>query len=121
MNTIITYVKFAVFAVSTAAFSPQLLADGQSAEDIANAVSDHTYQGSMTESAFTEYYAPDGTIKGKNYTGKWRTEDNKMCFQYGDNAENCWSVETRDSSMTMIKDGVVDGIGMLVEGNVNGF
>ncbi|MBX2869084.1 MAG: hypothetical protein KTR18_10430 [Acidiferrobacterales bacterium] len=98
-----------------------LLAQGLSAEEIAKSVSDHTYQGSMTDSAFAEYYAPDGSIHGKNYSGKWRTEDNKMCFQYGDKAENCWDIETRDSSMTMIKDGVVDGNGMLVKGNVHGY
>ena len=22
---------------------------------------------------YTEYYAPDGTVKGKDYTGKWRS------------------------------------------------
>lgn len=121
MNTTKNYTRAAVIAISTVIFSPALLAGQQSAEEIANAVSDHTYQGSMTDNAFAEYYAPDGTIRGKNYTGKWRTEANKMCFQYGDKPENCWAVETRDSSMTMIKDGVVDGSGMLVEGNVNGF
>ncbi len=107
--------------VLVCAFPGKLLAEGLTADEIAKSVSDHTYQGSMTDSAFAEYYAPDGSIRGKNYSGKWRTEDNKMCFQYGDKPENCWKVETRDSSMTMIKDGVVDGNGMLVKGNVNGF
>ncbi len=99
----------------------QLLASDLTAEEIANSVSDHTYQGSMTDNAFAEYYAPDGTIHGKSYKGKWRTEDGKMCFQYGEKPENCWAIETRDSSMTMIKQGVVDGNGMLIEGNVHGY
>lgn len=66
------------------------LAENLSAEQIASAVTDRTYQGSMTDNAFAEYYAEDGSIRGKDYSGKWRTEENTMCFQYGDSAENCW-------------------------------
>lgn len=92
-------------------------ADPLSADDIASAVSDRTYQGSMIESAFAEYYAADGSIRGKDYTGKWRTEDDTMCFQYGDSDEKCWNVIINGPAMTLIKDGQVDGSGMLVDGN----
>ncbi len=95
--------------------------DEPTAAEIVDAVSDRTYQGSMTKNAFVEYYGPDGSIKGKNYAGKWRVENNSMCFQYGDKAENCWEVEIRDTAMTMIKDGKVDGNGMLIKGNPHNF
>ena len=96
-------------------------ADGLSAEEIAAAVSDRTYQGSMTEDAFAEYYAADGSIRGKDYEGAWRTEDGTMCFTYGDGEETCWGVLLNGPAMTLLKDGVVDGSGMLVEGNPHGF
>ena len=91
------------------------------AEDISAAVSDHTYQGSMTKSAFVEYYNADGTIKGKGYSGKWRTVDGAMCFQYGEKPETCWNVTLDGPSMVMFKDSKVDGNGMLIKGNPNKF
>jgi len=91
------------------------------ADQINQAVSDHTYQGSMTDVSFAEYYQADGNIKGKGYTGKWRVEENTMCFQYGDNPEKCWQVELNGPAMTLYKDGKVDGSGMLVSGNPNEF
>jgi len=96
-------------------------ADTYAAADIAAAVSDRTYQGSMTENAFAEYYAADGSIRGKDYVGKWRTEDNTMCFQYGDSEEKCWSVIINGPALTLVKDGEVDGSGMLVDGNPHQF
>ena len=89
--------------------------------EITAAVSDKTYQGSMLKDAFAEYYAPDGTIKGKNYSGKWRVTDGTMCFQYGDKPERCWDVRVEGPSMTMYRDGKVDGNGMLVDGNPHKF
>ena len=65
--------------------TPLLAGDMPSAQEIADAVSDHTYQGSMSAggSGFSEYYAADGSIRGADYTGTWRTEDGVMCFNYG--------------------------------------
>ena len=93
------------------------------AEKIANAVSDHTYQGSMSSagSGFAEYYAADGTIRAKGYSGKWRTEDGKMCFKYGDKPERCFGIQINGPSIVMLKDGKIDGNGMLIRGNPNKF
>lgn len=91
------------------------------ADDIKVAVSDRTYQGSMTMDAFTEYYHADGKISGKDYSGRWRAMDGKMCFQYGTKPETCWDVEIEDSAMTMFKAGSVDGNGMLIKGNPYNF
>ena len=91
------------------------------ADEIKASVSDHTYQGSMTDAGFVEYYQSDGTIKGEGYSGKWRVLDDTMCFQYGDKPENCWKVAIEGPAMTMYKDGNVDGNGMLIKGNPNDF
>ena len=112
-----------VIAASLATWAPVKAGESLTAADITAAVSDHTYQGSMTKaaSAFSEYYQPDGIIKGKGYSGKWRVVDGAMCFQYGDKPETCWNVEINGPSMVMFKDGKVDGNGMLIKGNAHNF
>jgi len=92
-------------------------AQSLSAEDISAAISDKTYQGSMTVDRFAEYYAADGSIRGDGYTGEWRAEDDTLCFRYGEAAETCWGVIINGPAMTLLKDGEVDGSGMLVDGN----
>ena len=122
LNTLKLILTATVLSLATIWLSATALADETStAEQISHAVSDHTYQGSMTDSSFAEYYQADGTIKGKDYTGKWRTEDNVMCFQYGDSPEKCWEVKLDGAAMTLYKEGVVDGSGMLVSGNPHNF
>lgn len=89
-----------------------------SAKTISDAVSDHSYQGSMSEanSGFNEYYAPDGTIHGKDYEGQWTTRDGEMCFAYG--AEpTCYQVSLDGPSMVLRQDDVIKGNGMLIQGN----
>ena len=87
------------------------------ADEIAVAVGDKTYQGSMTADAFAEYYAEDGTIRGNGYTGRWRSTDDMLCFSYGDDSETCWGVIINGPAMTLLKDGKPDGSGMLIDGN----
>lgn len=93
-------------------------ASGPSAEAIADAVSNHSYQGSMSEanSGFNEYYAADGTIHGKGYKGEWTTKDGEMCFAYGD-APTCYDVSIDGPSMVLRQDGAIKGNGMLIPGN----
>ena len=125
MNTA-TFAKMIFAATATAALlaiTPASAADAPTADEIKKAVSDHTYQGSMSAAAsgFAEYYAADGSIKAKDYSGKWRADDGVMCFQYGDSAERCFGVEIQGPSMIMIKGDKIDGNGMLIPGNVNNF
>lgn len=98
-------------------------ADEPSADEIADAVSDHTFQGSMSkaDSTFAEYYSSDGSIRADGYSGKWRTEDGAMCFQYGSDPERCFQVKLRGPSMEMYNDGKLDGNGMLIDGNPSDF
>jgi len=95
--------------------------DGPTKAVIEAAVSNKTYQGSMLDNGFAEYYDPSGNIRGKNYTGKWRAADGMMCFQYGDTAEKCFEVQIDGPAMTMYKNGKIDGNGILVDGNPQKF
>ncbi|WP_449287004.1 hypothetical protein [Marinobacter sp. PE14] len=89
-----------------------------SAEEISQAVSDHSYQGSMStaNSAFNEYYAPDGAIHGVDYKGEWTTQKGEMCFAYGQEP-TCYAVSIDGPSMVLRQDGVIKGNGMLIQGN----
>jgi hypothetical protein len=91
-------------------------------DQIKAAISGNTVQGSMMASgAYTEFYAADGTIKGKDYAGKWRVNGDTMCFAYGTDPENCWQVRLSGSAVTWVKDGKDDGTGTIVSGNPNNF
>ncbi len=123
MTTLHSFGKYAAAALLVGAMgAPALAGDPPSAQEISDAVSDHTYQGSMSGggSGFSEYYAPDGSIRGVDYTGNWRTEDGIMCFNYGE-GDRCFGVTIDGPSMVMYKDGKIDGNGMLVPGNPNNF
>lgn len=102
-----------ILLLSPALGTAQELAAGE----IAAAISDKTYQGSMTADAFAEYYARDGTIKGDGYTGQWRAKDDMLCYRYGEDPEQCWGVIINGPAMTLLKDGQPDGSGMLIDGN----
>ena len=97
-------------------------AETASGEQIMSAISGNTVQGSMLASgAYTEFYAADGIIKGKDYSGKWRVDGDKMCFAYGTDPESCWNVMIDADQVSWVKDGTVDGTGTIVEGNPNNF
>jgi hypothetical protein len=90
-------------------------------DQIRAAISDSTVQGNMMSGPYAEYYAPDGTIRGKDYTGRWTIEDDAMCFAYQDTPKECWSVELNGDQVRWIKDGASQGTGTIVKGNANGF
>ncbi len=66
-------------------------------------------------------YAPDGTIKGKDYTGRWSVEGDSMCFLYQDTPKACLNVEISGDQVRWIKNGASQGTGTIVKGNANGF
>jgi len=47
----------------------------------------------------------------------WRAEPGTPCFAYEGAEEQCWGVLINGPAMTLLKDGEVDGSGMLVDGN----
>ena len=91
-------------------------------DQIQQMIGGNTVQGSMLDgSRYTEFYAADGTIRGNGYTGSWRVNENQMCFKYGEDPENCWSVEIKGDQVSWIVDGKKDGTGTIVTGNPNEF
>ena len=107
----------ALLAFSAPAFA-ETMATGA---EISAAISGKTVQGSMAEAGvYTEFYAADGTIKGKDYTGKWTVEGDTMCFSY-DDAPDCWNMRLKGDAVTWVQDGKDGGTGTIVAGNPNGF
>ena len=101
-----------------AASAAEMLTD----EQIRALVAGNTVQGAMVATgAYVEFYQADGTIKGKDYTGVWGIDGDKMCFQYGSDPKSCWQVARDGDAVQWIKDGKVDGTGTVVKGNPNHF
>jgi hypothetical protein len=95
-----------------------------SGPEITKLVSGNTVQGSMQDSgAYSEYYDEDGTIKGKDYTGKWTVESDTMCFVYkAADPKMCWSVAVNNGEVSWVDAaGKVDGTGAVVKGNPNNY
>ena len=100
---------------------PAFAQDAAKGDAILAAISGNTVQGAMVSSgAYTEFYAADGAIKGKDYTGKWTIDADKMCFDYGE-AIACFGVRLNGDQLTWVADGKDDGTGTIVAGNPNGF
>lgn len=99
-----------------------LAGEALSGDKIKALVSDATVEGKMNDGmAYAEYYDADGTIKGKDYTGKWTVEGDSMCFVYGADPKKCYQIgETADGIEWML-DGKVDGTGKVTKGNVKNF
>jgi len=109
------------FAALLALSAPALAETVATGVEISAAISDNTVQGSMSATgAYSEFYGADGAIKGKDYTGTWTVEGDKMCFNYGE-APDCWNVRIAGDAVTWVQDGVDGGTGTIVAGNPNGF
>ncbi len=102
--------------------TPAVAQDMASGAAISAAISGNTVQGSMSASgAYTEFYADDGTIKGKDYAGNWSIDGNKMCFAYGTDPTTCWAVQISNDQVTWVGDGGPEGTGTILAGNPNSF
>jgi hypothetical protein len=113
--------RFATTLVLSALAFPAMAQTLATGAEITAAISGNTVQGSMTASgAYTEFYAADGAIKGKDYAGTWTVEGDTMCFNYGDGPD-CWGVRIDGESVTWVQNGVDGGTGTIVAGNPNGY
>lgn len=91
--------------------------DTLSGSEIEALIAGNTVGGTMEDSGeYAEFYAADGTIHGDGYTGEWSVEDDAMCFDYGDGA-SCYEIAADGNQVEWIKDGEVDGTGMVSDGN----
>lgn len=109
-------------AVTSLLFAtPCLAQDLATGSAIRSAISGNTVQGSMVQSGvYTEFYAEDGTIKGDGYSGKWKIEQDTMCFTY-DAEQTCLEARVDGDQITWVKNNEDDGTGTIVPGNPNGF
>ena len=107
----------AVFAlVALPAFADSLATGDQ----IKAAVAGNTVQGSMLDSgAYTEFYAADGVIKGKDYTGTWTVEADKMCFAYGTDPATCFGLKLAGDQVIWVGASGDEGTGTILPGNPN--
>ncbi len=101
---------------------PASAQDLASAEAIRAALVGNTVQGSMVASGgFTEYYAPDGAIRGPDYSGEWSISGNRMCFGYDGNPASCWAVRVTGRSVVWVGAGGDEGTGTILPGNPNNY
>ena len=54
---------------------------------------------------WSEYYQPDGTIRGRSehgtMQGKWTVSGSEMCFDYvGSGAASCWTISVEGNEIT---------------------
>ena len=84
--------------------------------DLPGVVSNRTFRGVDGQSQYSEYYAPDGTLRGKSgtetYSGSWKVVGEQLCFNYPGNANetDCYAVFKNGDVITW-----VDANGELVE------
>jgi uncharacterized Zn ribbon protein len=97
-------------------------ADMAKGDQILAAISGNTVQGSMDASgAYTEFYAADGTVFGKDYKAKWSVEGDTMCWVYDGSPKDCWGAELSGDQVKWVKDGKAQGTGTVLKGNPNDF
>ena len=95
-----------------------------SGPEVAQMISGNTVEGTMAAGGpYREFYLPDGTIRGSNYDGRWSVVDDTLCFTYdAATPPQCWSARiNRSGEISWIKNGVVDGNGIVQPGNPANF
>ena len=100
---------------------PAFAQDVATGDAITAAISGNTVQGSMVSSGvYSEFYGADGVIKGKDYSGKWTIDADKMCFDYSEGV-TCFGVRIAGDQVTWVGEKGDEGTGTIVAGNANGF
>ncbi|WP_070987409.1 hypothetical protein [Halofilum ochraceum] len=114
----IAFIATALVLMSAAAHASEHGEDNTlNGSEIRSLIAGNTVTGSMSSGQdYAEFYAEDGTIHGRDYTGEWSIQDDKMCFDYGDGA-TCYEVAADGDTVTWVLDGKADGTGVVREGN----
>lgn len=95
-----------------------------SGAEVAQMIAGNTVEGSMASGGpYREFYLPDGTIRGSNYDGRWSVVEDTVCFTYdAATPAQCWSARINQSGeISWIKNGIVDGNGIVQPGNPANF
>jgi hypothetical protein len=94
-----------------------------SGEEIRQEIIGNTVDGQMG-SPFTEFYSPDGAIKGVSgegrYEGSWSIDKDMLCLVYSE-PFGCRRIGLAGDVVSFItEDGEADGSGTLIKGNPDG-
>jgi hypothetical protein len=83
------------------------------------------------EHGWSEYYQPDGTIRGRSVhadgkehpmQGKWTVSGSEMCFDYvGSGDAGCWTISVEGNEITYHRKGKDDVMAKLLKGNPKDF
>ena len=115
-------IRQALVALSIFTALPAVAQDLATGDAITATIAGNTVTGSMSDaSGYTEFYTADGTIKGKDYTGTWTVEADKMCFVYGTDPATCFGVKIAGDQVTWVNDTSDAGTGTIQPGNPNNF
>ncbi len=95
-----------------------------SGPEIAQMIAGNTVEGTMAAGGpYREFYLPDGTLRGSNYDGRWSVVADTLCFTYdATTPAQCWSARiSRADEISWIRNGIVDGNGVVQPGNPANF
>lgn len=111
-----------ILAASGSAIGPAQAQTPSPGAAINAAISGNTIRGSMVASgAFEEYYAPDGQVRGADFTGTWQVQGNRLCLSYDGDPASCWQVQINGAQIIWIGTGGEEGTGTILPGNPRGF
>ena len=118
---VLRFIRFAfgLLALVLVTFSAQQQANAHEAvmltnQEILAQVIGNTAFGVGAKHNWSEYYRPDGTIRGRAdsgtdngpYQGKWTVSESEMCFVYDDSGDfSCWTISVADDQITYHKKG----------------
>ncbi len=91
-------------------------------QEILARVIGNTASGASAKHGWSEYYQPDGTIRGRtddgSFQGKWTVSGSEMCFDYDDSGDaGCWTISVAGNEIAYHKEGEHEVTGTLVKGN----
>lgn len=93
-----------IAAVVFIPFASAHAADRATGEQISEAITGNTVQGSMEATGiYTEYYAADGTVHGADYKARWSVEGDTMCWVYEGSPKDCWNASIEGDQIGWIK------------------
>jgi len=97
---------------------PGLADEMLSGEEIRTTLSGNTISGTMTEfGPYTEYYAPDGSIRSAYHTGTWKIDGDAACLTFDGNDAGCWHIGKDGDMLQWFQNGELLGNGTVEPGN----
>lgn len=94
-------------AATTSATAAKPSGEKVAVADLPAVVTDRTYRGEYEGKPYVEYYAPDGSMRGKladeAYTGSWKVVGEQLCFTYPkDDQTDCYDVFKNGEAFTWV-------------------